>query len=239
MLENTTGHEARAHDRQIREMFAGIASVYDRMNGLLSLGLDARWRHNLVREIDPTAVDLLDVCCGTGELILGAREAGRGRHWYASDFCEPMLRAGARDHGLGEKAELSVADTQQLPFGDASFDAVMVAFGLRNLGDLSQGLREIHRVLRPGGQLLVLEFFRARRRGPARVLNFYLSRGVPLLGRWFGGDTGAYRYLPVSMGRFVTQAEFCSLAEAAGFAARASCKSQSLGVAQLILLRKA
>jgi demethylmenaquinone methyltransferase/2-methoxy-6-polyprenyl-1,4-benzoquinol methylase len=220
-------------------MFAGIASVYDRMNGLLSLGRDAQWRRRLVQHIDAGAVDLLDVCCGTGELILTARQHGRGRRWYASDFCEPMLRAGARDHGLQEKVAISVADTQRLPFADASFDAVMVAFGLRNLGDLPQGLRELRRVLRPGGQLLVLEFFRTRRSGPARVLTPYLSRVLPLLGRLAGGRRGAYSYLPASMGRFLSVQEFCSLAEASGYAGDPTCLPQSLGVAHLVLLRAA
>jgi demethylmenaquinone methyltransferase/2-methoxy-6-polyprenyl-1,4-benzoquinol methylase len=239
MFENTTRQGPAAHDRQIREMFAGIASVYDRMNGLLSLGRDARWRRRLIERIDTDAVDLLDACCGTGELILTARQHGRGRRWFASDFCEPMLRAGIRDHGLNEHVALSVADTQRLPFADASFDAVLVAFGLRNLGDLPLGLREIRRVLRPGGQLLVLEFFRQRRSGPAAALSVYLSRGIPLVGRLLGRKAGAYAYLPASMGRFLSLQEFCTLAQAHGFAAAPLCLPQSLGVAHLVLLRAA
>ena len=95
MARNTTGQQAEVHDRQIRDMFAGIAGVYDRMNGLLSLGLDSRWRRHVARAIDDSAADILDVCSGTGELLLTAREQGKGTRHVASDFCEPMLRAGS------------------------------------------------------------------------------------------------------------------------------------------------
>lgn len=236
--QNTTGQDSASHDRQIRDMFAGIATVYDRMNGLLSLGLDARWRRNLAAAIDADAEDLLDACCGTGELILTARQAGRGRRWVASDFCEPMLRAGIEGNGLGEGAGVLTADTQRLPLADRSFDAVMVGFGLRNLGDLEQGLREIARVLRPGGQLLVLEFFRVERGWLEAPVRFYLSRVVPLLGRLFGRDPGAYSYLPRSMGRFVTLAAFREALARCGFEPEAPSRRQSFGVAHLVVARK-
>ena len=113
MGRNTTGQQAEVHDRQIRDMFAGIAGVYDRMNGLLSLGLDDRWRRHVALAIDPGATDVLDVCSGTGELLLAAKQFGRGSHHVASDFCEPMLRAGIRDNGLGEAADgVIAADTR-------------------------------------------------------------------------------------------------------------------------------
>lgn len=235
MTENTTGQRAEVHDRQIRDMFAGIAGVYDRMNGMLSLGLDARWRERLSDAIDPGAVDLLDACTGTGELILTAKQRGRGRRHVASDFCVPMLRAGVADNGLGREAGVLAADTQRLPFADASFDAVMVGFGLRNLGDLDLGLQEIARVLRPGGQLLVLEFFRVPRKWMEAPVAFYLSRVVPLLGRVFGGDGTAYTYLPRSMTRFVTVREFTARMERAGFANAPQVRAQTLGIAHLVV----
>jgi demethylmenaquinone methyltransferase/2-methoxy-6-polyprenyl-1,4-benzoquinol methylase len=231
--ENTTGQDAATHDRQIQEMFSGIASVYDRMNGILSLGLDARWRRNLASAIKPTAVDLLDACSGTGELILTAKSMDCGQRYFASDFCEPMLRAGLRDNDLGRGVSVSVADTQRLPYADASFDAVMVGFGLRNLGDLSAGLLEIRRVLRPGGQLLVLEFFRQDR---TAALQGYLAKIVPLLGRVVGNDQAAYRYLPESMQRFLSVGEFCSLAGRSGFGPGPSIQRQTMGVAHLVVL---
>jgi ubiquinone/menaquinone biosynthesis methyltransferase len=238
MARNTTGQQAEVHDRQIRDMFAGIAGVYDRMNGLLSLGLDSRWRRHVARAIDDSAADILDVCSGTGELLLTARDHGKGTRHVASDFCEPMLRAGIRDNRLDERSDgVVTADTQRLPFADASFDAVIVGFGLRNLGELDRGLEEIRRVLRPGGQLLTLEFFRVSRKWLEAPVAFYLSRVVPLLGRIVGGDGPAYTYLPESMGRFVTVAEFYDRLQKAGFDPEIRVESQTLGIAHLVCAR--
>jgi len=238
MARNTTGQQAEVHDRQIQDMFAGIAGVYDRMNGLLSLGLDARWRVHVARAVDPAATDILDVCSGTGELLLAAKAYGRGERHYASDFCEPMLRAGIRDNGLAARSDgVVTADTQRLPFSDDSFDAVVVGFGLRNLGELDLGLHEIRRVLRPGGQLLTLEFFRVSRKWLEAPVSFYLSRVVPLLGRIVGGDGPAYTYLPESMGRFVTVREFCDRLRNSGFDPDIRVETQTLGIAHLICAR--
>lgn len=238
MTDNTTGQRADVHDRQIREMFAGIAGVYDRMNGLLSLGLDARWRERLSLAIDPAAQDVLDACTGTGELILTARRMGRGQRHVASDFCVPMLQAGIRDNALGVSARVLAADTQRLPFAAGSFDAVLVGFGLRNLGELDRGLEEIARVLRPGGQLLVLEFFRVRREWLEAPVAFYLSRVVPLLGRIVGGNGDAYTYLPRSMTRFVTVDEFGRRLRTAGFEGTIEIRPQTLGIAHLVVARR-
>lgn len=238
MQGNTTGQEAATHDRAIRDMFAGIAGVYDRMNGLLSLGRDASWRRNLASAIDPAAGDLLDVCCGTGELTLAARARGRGRRHVASDFCLPMLREGVRAHRLDRAATVLAADTQRLPMADSTFDAVMVAFGLRNLGDLQAGLGEIRRVLRPGGQLLILEFFRPRRRWMQAPVGVYLNRVVPALGRILGRDSAAYGYLPRSMGRFLSVEEFLGLLREVGFAGGVHVRAQTLGIAHLVAARR-
>jgi demethylmenaquinone methyltransferase/2-methoxy-6-polyprenyl-1,4-benzoquinol methylase len=237
-IQNTTRRQPREHDRAIRDMFAGIAGVYDRMNGVLSLGRDAAWRRDLAGEIDPSAQELLDVCCGTGELLLTAKRMGRGSRHLAMDFCLPMLQAGVRDHDLGRECGLAAADTQRLPLADAGFDAVMVAFGLRNLGQLELGLRELARVLRPGGQLLVLEFFRPRRGWVGAPLQWYLERVVPFLGRIVGRDEGAYTYLPRSMARFLTVSEFQERLEGAGFEGRMLVRRQTFGVAHLVVARK-
>jgi demethylmenaquinone methyltransferase/2-methoxy-6-polyprenyl-1,4-benzoquinol methylase len=149
-----------------------------------------------------------------------------------------MLQAGVADNGLGREAGVLAADTQRLPFADASFDAVMVGFGLRNLGDLDLGLQEIARVLRPGGQLLVLEFFRVPRKWMEAPVAFYLSRVVPLLGKVFGGDGAAYTYLPRSMTRFVTVREFAVRMEKAGFANGPQVRAQTLGIAHLVVGRR-
>ena len=237
-IENTTRQDPRSHDRAIREMFGGIARVYDRMNGILSLGRDAVWRRDLAGEIDDSAADLLDVCCGTGELILTAQEQGKGLHHVAADFCLPMLQAGLRDHDLARRCRVIAADTQLLPLPSASFDAVMVGFGLRNLGALERGLAELGRVLRPGGQLLVLEFFRPRNSWFSAPLRWYLDKVVPWAGKLFGHSEGAYTYLPRSMGRFVTVEEFTGALQRAGFEAGPLVRRQTFGVAQLVVARK-
>ena len=237
--QNTTRQDPRGHDRAIQEMFAGIARVYDRMNGILSLGRDAVWRRDLAREIDPSAGDLLDVCSGTGELLLTAKAMGKGRRHLAADFCLPMLEAGKVDNQLTRECAVVAADTQRLPLPDASFDAVMVAFGLRNLGELERGLDEIARVLRPNGQLLVLEFFRPRRAWARAPLELYLERVVPFLGKVVGKDEGAYTYLPRSMARFLTVPEFVEALQRAGFSAEVRVRRQTLGVAHLVVARRA
>jgi len=237
-IENTTGQDPRRHDQAIREMFGGIARVYDRMNGILSLGRDAAWRRDLAREIDPSARDLLDVCCGTGELILTAIDQGKGQRHVAADFCLPMLQAGVRDHDLARRCQVVAADTQRLPLPEASFDAVMVGFGLRNLGQLERGLRELARVLRPGGQLLVLEFFRPSRSWFSAPVRWYLDRVVPVLGRMFGRAPTAYTYLPRSMGRFVTPGEFVEVLRRSGFAGEVLVRRQTLGIAHLVVARR-
>jgi demethylmenaquinone methyltransferase/2-methoxy-6-polyprenyl-1,4-benzoquinol methylase len=220
-------------------MFAGIARVYDRMNGILSLGRDAVWRRDLASAIDPAAVDLLDVCSGTGELLLTAKAMGKGRRHLATDFCLPMLQAGKADNELTRECAVVAADTQRLPLPDAAFDAVMVAFGLRNLGELERGLAEIARVLRPDGQLLVLEFFRPRRAWARAPLELYLERVVPFLGKVVGKDEGAYTYLPRSMARFLTVPEFLAALQRAGFSAEILVRRQTLGVAHLVVARRA
>jgi len=236
--QNTTRQDPRGHDRAIQEMFAGIARVYDRMNGILSLGRDAVWRRDLAHEIDPSAVDLLDVCSGTGELLLTAKAMGKGRRHLAADFCLPMLQAGQVDNQLTRECAVVAADTQRLPLPDASFDAVMVAFGLRNLGELDRGLHEIARVLRPNGQLLVLEFFRPRRAWARAPLELYLERVVPFLGKVVGKDEGAYTYLPRSMARFLTVPEFVEALHRAGFSAEIRVRRQTFGVAHLVVARR-
>ncbi len=243
--------DPEAHARSVRAMFARIAGAYDFMNHLLSLNLDRRWRRRLVARIDADAWEVLDLCAGTGDLAVECLRAGRGRLLLVADFCPEMLGRG-RGKGLGlplpgrdgiaRPSLLLTADAQVLPLRDASCDAVMVAFGVRNLADVRGGLREMARVLRPGGQLLVLEFFRddpaARneRRGPLLLLRWWLAATVPLFGRLFAGDGSAYGYLPASMGRFLSVSEFAALLAECGFA-DVEVERQSLGVAHLVTAR--
>lgn len=211
-----TVHDPVRHGRQVRSMFARIAGVYDFMNHLLSLNLDRRWRRHLIARLDDDVWEVLDLCAGTGDLALAGVAAGKGRVHLAADFCPEMLVASRRKRGQ-ELLRLAAADALALPFPDRSVDAVMVAFGVRNLADVRRGLAEMTRVLRPAGQLLVLEFFRddpaagGEEKGAARPLRAILSRLLPACGFLFARDRAAYSYLPASMEHFLTPGEFVAL----------------------------
>lgn len=256
-----------AHARAVRAMFARIAGAYDFMNHLLSLNLDRRWRRRLVMRLDADAWEVLDACAGTGDLALACLRAGKGRLLLVSDFCPEMLARGrakglgappgegsgrwgapegepaAAGAGVARASALLAADAQRLPLPDAAVDAVVVAFGVRNLADVRAGVGELVRVLRPGGQLLVLEFFRADpaaagpARGAAAPVRAWLRATLPMLGRLFARDGSAYGYLPASMGRFLSVPEFCGVLAAAGLADVAM-ERLTLGIAHLVAARK-
>jgi demethylmenaquinone methyltransferase / 2-methoxy-6-polyprenyl-1,4-benzoquinol methylase len=194
----------------VRTMFDRIAPVYDAMNRLMSAGLDQRWRRITAEAVVGPGDRVLDACCGTGDLALAALAAG-GRV-TGLDFSERMLDRAVRK---SEEVEWRRGDALELPFGDESFDAVTVGFGVRNLEDLGLGLSEFHRVLRRGGRLGVLEITQ-----PTGVLGpFYrlwFDGLVPLAGKLLPGGS-AYTYLPASVRRFPGPAEFAGLMRRAGF----------------------
>jgi ubiquinone/menaquinone biosynthesis methyltransferase len=208
--------DGQAHGREVRSMFARISGVYDRMNHLLSFNRDKAWRDHVVARLDADAWEVLDLCAGTGDLALACRRQGKGRAWIAADFCPEMLEGTGGKEGADE-LWLSAADAMQLPFRDRCVDAITVGFGVRNFADVRRGLDEIARVLRPGGQFLVLEFFRDDRaatgeaRGVRGPIRFGLNTVIPLLGKVVGRDRAAYSYLPSSMDEFLTPREFAEL----------------------------
>ncbi len=194
-------------------MFGRIAHRYDLLNRVLSLGRDVAWRRRLGRAVRASgAATVLDVCTGTGDVALalpgGARVTG-------TDFCLPMLalaRAKARDR---RRLPLFAGDALRLPVHSGAFDAVTVAFGVRNFEDLEAGLRELVRVLRPGGHLFVLEF--SRPAGPlAPVLGWWARTVPPRVGRWLSGDPEAYSYLPASVSGFPPLEEMVRVLESVG-----------------------
>ncbi len=233
-----TVRDQGAHGREVRAMFARISGVYDFMNHLLSCNRDQAWRRRVVARLDQDTWELLDLCAGTGDLALAAMKAGRGRAWIAADFCPEML-AGSRGKQGAERLQLAAADALALPFGDHTVDAVTVGFGVRNFADVRAGIAQIARVLRPGGQLLVLDFFRddptaaGEARGVARPLRGVLRTAVPALGRLIGRDGAAYTYLPGSMDEFLTPGEFAGLLGEHGFG-EVFVERQTLGIAHLV-----
>lgn len=199
-------------------MFAGIAGRYDLLNHLLSMNIDKRWRRRVsssLRSIleDPTA-RVLDVACGTGDLSIELR-TGAVAHVTGTDFCRPMLeRAAEKSAGTIPYVE---ADALDLPFPDGHFDAITIAFGLRNLASVEAGLSEFHRLLKPAGRLAVLEFSSPVVPGFGDVFNFYFSHILPRIGGAVSGSRGAYEYLPDSVSKFPDQKGLARLMTSAGF----------------------
>jgi demethylmenaquinone methyltransferase/2-methoxy-6-polyprenyl-1,4-benzoquinol methylase len=195
----------------VRSMFDRIAPVYDAMNRVMTAGLDQRWRRLAVELVVQPGDRVLDACCGTGDLALEAER--QGGHVVGLDFSERMLERARRKSGTIEWLQ---GDLLALSFPDGSFAAATVGFGVRNVADLELGLRELRRVLRPGGRLAVLEITQPRGRLKP-FFGLWFDRIVPLLGKVIPGG-GAYAYLPASVRRFPGAEELVATLERAGFA---------------------
>lgn len=201
-------------------MFGRIAGRYDLLNHLLSGNVDKGWRRLVARTLRPSLVEgarVLDVACGTGDLSLALATAGAAQV-VGLDFCRPMLeiarrKAEAVSHGL----PFVEGDALRLPFADESFDVVTIAFGLRNLAGVEEGLRELLRVLKAGGRVAVLEFSTPVVPGVRSLFGFYFRRVLPGIGGLISGSRGAYEYLPNSVSRFPDQERLAELMRAAGF----------------------
>jgi demethylmenaquinone methyltransferase / 2-methoxy-6-polyprenyl-1,4-benzoquinol methylase len=207
---------------KVRAMFGAIAHRYDLANHLLSLNFDRRWRRFTVRKIRArlrrTDFDALDLACGTGDLTFALAAMTHGRI-VGMDFCHPMLLIGVRKQARRNHSSdlnFSEADALSLPLRDSSFDAVTIAFGLRNLEDYERGVSEMHRVLRSAGVLAVLEFSRPRIPLFRDVYQFYFSRILPWLGARVSGVEGPYAYLPDSVSKFPTQEKLKAMMERVG-----------------------
>jgi len=223
----------------VQRMFAAISPRYDLLNRLLSAGQDRRWRRRAVRRFGPEVCRVLDVAAGTGDLGAAWLAARPGAELITSDFVPAMCAAAAAKLGgrPGYRGCL-VADALALPLAGACLDGVMVAFGVRNFENLAPGLSELARVLRPGGELLVLEFFPPHDPARKRLFHLYFSQVLPRLGGWISGDAEAYRYLPRSVGDFVDRERFAALLAGAGLEVRGR-EEYSGGVATLFHARKA
>ncbi|HVM56220.1 MAG TPA: bifunctional demethylmenaquinone methyltransferase/2-methoxy-6-polyprenyl-1,4-benzoquinol methylase UbiE [Gaiellaceae bacterium] len=195
----------------VRTMFDRIAPVYDLMNRVMTAGLDRRWRAVTVAQVVRPGDRVLDACCGTGDLAIAARRAGAGAV-VGLDFSERMLeRARRKDRAI----EWVRGDVLALPFDDGSFDAATVGFGVRNVEDLEAGLRELRRVLRPGGRLGLLEITTPRGM-LAPFYRLWFDRAIPLLGKALPGGA-AYTYLPASVRRFPRPEDLAALLRRSGF----------------------
>ncbi len=208
----------RSKREEVEEMFDRISPRYDLLNRAFSLGIDQGWRRKVVRLLGQEPVtDLLDVATGTGDLaLLGASKA---EHVVGVDISEGMLEKGRikiAKARLEDRIVMQRADSADLPFPEASFDAVTVAFGVRNFEHLVKGIGEMVRVLRPGGRLFVLEFSKPMHTPMRQLFRFYFHRVMPLIGRVVSKDHRAYTYLPESVEAFPEGAAFEAILAGAG-----------------------
>lgn len=222
-------------ERQVRRIFSEIAPRYDLLNHLLSLNVDRRWRRTAVDELgwrETPGGLYLDACAGTFDLSLdlARRPSFRGRV-VGADFARPMLV-----EGLDKIADAPIhplcGDTLRLPFGRGLFHGAIVGFGVRNLGELERGLSELHRVLRPGGRLVILEFTVPPNPLVRALYMLYFDRILPLVGRIVSGHPWAYRYLPESVKEFPGPAGLGVRMETVGFQ-RVRWRLLTLGIAAI------
>ncbi len=220
---------------QVAQMFNNIASRYDLMNTLLSLGIYNIWKRKLVKELRHEKPQLiLDVATGTADIAIALLKLNPEKI-IGGDISKEMIAFGEKkieQLNLQKKIELLLADAEQLPFEDNKFDAVTVAYGVRNFGNLDKGLNEMLRVLKPNGKVVILEFSKPRNKIINGFFNFYFNRICPLIGSWITGDKSAYTYLPQSVKVFPDGKQFENILQSIGFV-KTKCTTLSFGVASI------
>lgn len=226
--------------KAVRDLFDDIAPTYDRLNHLLSFNVDKRWRKLAIRNIEkPEKVLLLDVACGTGDFAIAAAKAGV-KQIVGIDIARNMIAVGERKikklH-LEEQIDLQEGDSEKMKFGNDVFDAVTVAFGVRNFENLKQGLAEMYRVLKPGGQIIILEFSKPVHAPMKQLYFFYFRHILPFVGGWLSGNRGAYAYLPESVLKFPQGEDFLKIMQECGFRTT-SCRRLTFGIASLYTAKK-
>jgi len=219
--EGITGEEAAS--RWVRGMFGRVAARYDLLNHLLSFNLDKRWRARTVARVADVlarpGAKVLDLCCGTGDVLLSLEARLAGAAVFGSDFCHPMLIEAQRKIASRKlRSPLFEADALALPLASGSLDLITIAFGFRNLANYGSGLKELARVLKPGGVLAILEFSQPTNRPFAALYGFFSTRVLPWIGGLISGSRDAYSYLPESIRKFPGAEELARQMQAAGFA---------------------
>jgi demethylmenaquinone methyltransferase/2-methoxy-6-polyprenyl-1,4-benzoquinol methylase len=227
--------------QQVGEMFDKIASRYDFMNRFLSAGIDRMWRRKAIRRFKEDApAHILDVATGTADMAIMAARILKPQQITGIDISEKMLEVGRKkveNENLGTKIALFRGDGETINFTDNTFDAVMVAFGVRNFENLEKGLAEILRVMKPGAQLVVLEFSKPRLVGVRQFYNLYMGVLAPQVAKWFNQNKKAYQYLNESAKAFPDRQEFVDILNKTGFSGT-SFKPLSLGICCIYSGRK-
>jgi demethylmenaquinone methyltransferase/2-methoxy-6-polyprenyl-1,4-benzoquinol methylase len=205
----------------VREMFARIAPRYDATNRVISAGMDEGWRRRTIALLQPPHDGrIVDLCCGTGDIVFHLMRTDPTLHVTGVDFCEPMLEAArvrALREGQGDIAFIE-GDVMQLPFADTSFDGATMGFAMRNVADIDATLREVKRVLKPGARFVNLDMSKASNRAWKACFDLYFYRIVPLLGGLVSGSRQAYTYLPNSLTHHPNAEALRDRFTAAGFA---------------------
>jgi demethylmenaquinone methyltransferase/2-methoxy-6-polyprenyl-1,4-benzoquinol methylase len=225
---------------QVKKMFDAISQEYDTLNRVISFGTDVKWRKRVVKIIGSSNPDLiLDIATGTGDLAINLTKTNASKI-VGLDISEGMLQVGRKKISklqLSNTIEMVLGDSESIPFENNSFDAVTVAFGVRNFENLEKGLSEIHRVLKPGGTFVVLETSVPTRSLLKQGYHFYTRKIVPSIGKLFSKDKSAYRYLSESAASFPYGEAFNNILQKIGFIDIEN-KPQTFGVATIYIAKK-
>lgn len=225
----------------VKDIFNDIAPKYDLLNHLLSMNIDKGWRRKAMQYIgEKEKGHLLDVACGTGDFSIAASRAGV-KEVTGIDISANMVEIGRKkvhELGLDGRVDLRSGDSEEMEFEDGSFDVVTVAFGVRNFEHLELGLKEMQRVLRPGGKVIILEFSMPEHFPMRQLYRFYFRYILPTLGGWISGNKGAYTYLPESVMKFPQGQAFLNIMKNCGFEESMQ-RKLSFGIASLYVGKKA
>ncbi|MFD0976421.1 bifunctional demethylmenaquinone methyltransferase/2-methoxy-6-polyprenyl-1,4-benzoquinol methylase UbiE [Salinimicrobium gaetbulicola] len=226
--------------KQVEQMFDNISTNYDGLNRVISFGIDVKWRKKVVKLVADTQPDsVLDIATGTGDLAINMTKTGATRI-VGLDLSEGMLSVGRKkisEKGLSDKIEMIQGDSEALPFEDDTFDAITVAFGVRNFEDLEKGLAEIHRVLKPGGIFVILETSVPTKFPYKQGYHFYSKNLLPIIGKLFSKDKVAYSYLSESAAAFPYGERLNNILRKIGFN-NVEDKPQTMGVATIYTASK-
>ena len=224
----------------IATLFNSIANDYDKFNHILSLNIDKIWRKkSLVGHIDQSIDSVLDIACGTGDFAISLVKAGAHKV-HGVDISEKMVEVGRQKinrMGLAQRIDLQIADCAALPFPDNMFDAVTVAFGVRNFEHRTESLKEMYRVLNSGSELILLEFSKPQHSLIKHLYGFYFRHILPTVGGWISGDRAPYEYLPRSVYAFPDVADFVAELQGAGWT-DVRTKSFTFGIATVYYGKK-
>lgn len=222
---------------QVAKMFDNISSDYDFLNHFLSLGIDIAWRKKAIKLLKPIQPKvILDVATGTGDFAIEALRL-KPEKIIGIDISDGMLSVGRqkiKNRKLDGIIELRNGDSEKLPFGENNFDAVIVAFGVRNFENLKTGLGEMLRVVRPGGMVVILEFSKPAKFPLKQLYNFYFKFVLPKIGRWVSKDSSAYTYLPESVQAFPDGEGFVQILNQLGYK-NTRCKPLTFGISSLYI----